>query len=650
MATGYRPGTTRLAPYTIAGLLANMDAQQTQGKPVLYWDADCNFCRRWVDRWQADSAGSVEYRTLQSAPPDVVAAAGGVPFARIVLARTDGSLATGAGAALEALADGGRDGQWAAKLYRGFPPFRVAAEYFYAWVAGHRGLCGALTNAFWGQTTRRPTYQISGYLFPRLVGLVFLSAFVSLWAQIDGLTGSQGILPVADHLAAAQNHFASHGGTSARWLQMPSLLWFGASDTALHVWLGIGTVASALLVLGFLPATSAFVAWLCYLSFASAVPVFLNFQWDALLLETGLLVVFYVPWVRYLGFDSAAPSRIGRWLVWWLLFRLMFESGVVKLYGFDATGTNAWLDGTALGFHYFTQPIPVWTSWWIAQVPGWFHIVSLIGVFAIELVAPFLIAGPRRLRMTACLAFSALMILIMLSGHYGFFNWLTLALCVSLVDDSWWPQFLRRRLELSPNVPAAARWPERIHRVATPFFAVIIFVLTTLQLLLVLRVVSPATVMPLIGPTGAFRSANSYGLFSVMTTERPEITIEASADGRTWAPYRFRYKMDPNNTQMPFFMPHMPRLDWQLWFAALEYRSSGQPPGWVMPFLARLQERSPAVLGLLEPDGAAESSPQFFRLRLDLLTFSTPSERGRSGQTLQADPLPAYTIEGSLQR
>jgi hypothetical protein len=328
----------------------------------------------------------------------------------------------------------------------------------------------------------------------------------------------------------------------------------------------------------------------------------------------------------------------------------MFESGVVKLYGFDASGTNAWLDGTALGFHYFTQPIPVWTSWWIAQVPGWFHIVSLIGVFAIELIAPFLIAGPRRLRMTACLAFSALMLLILLTGHYGFFNWLTLALCVSLVDDSWWPQFLRRRLELSPNVPAATQWPERIHRVATPFFAVIIFVLTTLQLLLVLRVVSPATVMPLIGPTGAFRSANSYGLFSVMTTERPEITIEASADGRTWAPYRFRYKMDPNNTQMPFFTPHMPRLDWQLWFAALEYHSSGQPPGWVMPFLARLQERSPAVLGLLEPDGAAESSPQFFRLRLDLLTFSTPSERGRSGQTWQADPLPAYTIEGSLQR
>jgi predicted DCC family thiol-disulfide oxidoreductase YuxK len=172
MATGYRPGITRLGSYTIAGLLANMDAQQTQGKPVLYWDADCSFCRRWDDRWQADSAGSVEYRTLQSAPPDVVAAAGGVPFARIVLAHKDGSLVTGAGAALEALAAGGRDGQWAEKLYRRFPPFRVAAEYFYAWVAGHRRLCGALTNAFWGQTTRRPTYQISGYLFPRLVGLV----------------------------------------------------------------------------------------------------------------------------------------------------------------------------------------------------------------------------------------------------------------------------------------------------------------------------------------------------------------------------------------------------------------------------------------------------------------------------------------------
>ncbi len=627
-----------------------MDAQDGQSKPVLYWDADCNFCRRWVERWQADSGNAVVYRTLQEAPPAVQSAAGGEPFQRIVLVRSDGTMSTGAHAALEAQAHGSGESRLLHRLYKFLPPFRYVADTAYAWIAAHRPACSAMTNLFWGQDVLRPTYQISGYFFPRLIGLIFLFAFLSLWVQIDGLAGSRGILPVAAHLEAVQNHFSAAGSPHDAWLQVPSLLWFGASDTMLHVWLGAGALASLLLVLGILPAFSAFVAWLCYLSFAAAVPVFLNFQWDALLLEAGLLAVFYVPWRRYLAFGSSAPSRLGRLLVWWLLFRLMFESGVVKLFGYDATGRNAWLDGTALDYHYFTQPIPVWTSWWFDALPGWFHMLSLGGVFAIELIAPFLIIGPRRLRMTAFWAFTALMVLIMLSGHYGFFNLLTLVLCVSLVDDSSWPSWLRGRLRPSNGNDERVSVAEKIHGKVLPVFAVLVVFLTAAQLLMVMRLVSPATVGPLLGPFAPLRSANSYGLFSVMTTERPEITIEASTDGRTWEPYRFRYKMDTDDNSLPFLLPHMPRLDWQMWFAALEYRASGQPPPWIMPLLGRLQEQSPDVLGLLSEENAATSAPAYFRLRLDLLTFASPEERGNTGKFWQAEPLPAYTIEGSLQR
>ncbi len=627
-----------------------MDAQDGQSKPVLYWDADCNFCRRWVERWQADSGNAVVYRTLQEAPPAVQSAAGGEPFQRIVLVRSDGTMSTGAHAALEAQVRGSIEGRLLHRLYKFLPPFRYVADTAYAWIAAHRPACSAMTNLFWGQDVLRPTYQISGYFFPRLIGLIFLFAFLSLWVQIDGLAGSRGILPVAAHLEAVQNHFSAAGSPHDAWLQVPSLLWFGASDTMLHVWLGAGALASLLLMLGFLPAVSAFVAWLCYLSFAAAVPVFLNFQWDALLLEAGLLAVFYVPWRRYLAFGSSAPSRLGRLLVWWLLFRLMFESGVVKLFGYDATGRNAWLDGTALDYHYFTQPIPVWTSWWFDALPGWFHMLSLVGVFAIELIAPFLIIGPRRLRMTAFWAFTALMVLIMLSGHYGFFNLLTLVLCVSLVDDSSWPSWLRNRPRPSNGNDERVSVAEKIHGKVLPVFAVLVVFLTAAQLLMVMRLVSPATVGPLLGPFAPLRSANSYGLFSVMTTERPEITIEASTDGRTWEPYRFRYKMDTDDNSLPFLLPHMPRLDWQMWFAALEYRASGQPPGWIMPLLGRLQERSTAVLGLLREDGGPSPAPAFFRLRLDLLTFTTPGARRETGNFWQAEALPAYTIEGSLRR
>ena len=645
---GQQAGTTGLAAYTIAGSLAKMDEHRSQNQPVLYWDGDCAFCRRWVERWQAASGQAVIYRTLQAAPPDVMAAAGGEPFQRIVMSCPDGSLITGAHAALAALAADQPGSSLLLRAYRILPMFRQTAEAAYHWVAGHRKWCAAMTNLLWGRETLVTSYRISGYVFPRLIGLIFVFAFLSLWSQIDGLAGSQGILPVEAHLTAVKESFTAAGRPWSAWWSVPSLLWFGSSDFMLHVWLAVGTAASVALVLGLLPAVSAFTAWICYLSFASAVPVFLNFQWDALLLEAGLLLVFYVPWSLRAPCGASDPPRAARLLVWWLLFRLMFESGVVKLYGFDATGRNAWLEGTALHCHYFTKPIPVWTSWWLAQFPAWFHLFSLIVVFAIELLGPFFIIGPRRLRMTAFWAFSLLMVLIMASGHYGFFNLLTLALCVSLVDDASWPSWLRPRFAGSAVVTAA--WPARLRGKLLPWFALLMVVLTTLQLLLVLRVVRPPAIAPLLETFAPLRSANSYGLFSTMTTERPEITIEASADGRTWQPYRFRYQMAADDNHLPFLLPHMPRLDWQLWFAALEYRSSGQPPGWIMPLLGRLQEQSSPVLGLLNPDGQPDLLPSFFRLRLDLLTF-TPSEmRAATGRMWKATPLPGYTIEGHLQR
>lgn len=626
-----------------------METPDPPCKPILYWDGECGFCRRWVERWHSTTGDAVEYRTLQGAPPEVVAAAGGASLERIVLRRGDGSLATGAAAALTSLAPHDPDARWLLAAYRRVPFFRSVAETCYRWVAEHRGLCGELTTLFWGRTTEKPTYRLSGWLFPRVMGAVFLSAFVSLWVQIEGLAGSRGILPVAAQMDAITAHFAANGQPLMAYTRFPSLLWFGAGDAMLHGWLALGALASLSLILGFGPAVAALTAWACYLSFAAAVPVFLDFQWDALLLEAGFLLVFFVPWAWCSRLGSAAPPRLARLLVWWLLFRLMFESGVVKLHGYDATGRNTWLDGTALDFHYFTQPIPVWLSWWMAQLPAWFHRLSLWVVFFIELVLPFFIFGPRRLRMAAFWGFSILMLLILASGHYGFFNLLTLALCLTLVDDASWPEGLRRR-SAPGHAPAGQTWPGATKRMILPLVAVVLLFLTTAQLLVVLRWLPPATVAPALGPLAPFRSANSYGLFSVMTTERPEIGIEGSLDGVAWEPYRFRWKMEEADDRLPYFLPHMPRLDWQMWFAALEYRSSGQPPAWVMPLLGRLQEGSPAVLGLFEPGGATAMQPKFFRLRLDSFGFNSPDERRATGRYWQAKPLPQYTIEGNLQR
>ncbi len=624
-----------------------MRGPSSSAHPVLYWDADCDFCRRWVDRWRQSTGELVEYRPLQEAPPEVIRAAGGPPFERIVLRQPDGSLLAGARAAFAALTVNSRGARLVLCCLERVTWLSRTVEAAYHLVASHRVFFGAITNLLWGRDTRTPTYEISGWLFPRLVGCVFLAAFLSLWVQIAGLAGSDGILPVAGQLDAVRNHFAASGRMHEAWMAIPSLLWFGASDPMIHFWLGVGVAASLLLISGVLAAPAALIAWACYLSFVSAVPVFLSFQWDALLLETGLLVALYVPWQARLRAGTSAPSRIGRLLVWWLLFRLMFESGIVKLHGFDASGRNAWLDGTALDFHFFTQPIPAWPARWLAQAPAWFHWISLILVFVIELVLPFFIAGPRRLRMTAFWGFALLMIAIMASGNYGFFNLLTLALCVTLVDDAVWPHALRSLA----NATAGTR-PPRVagaRRYVLAIAGALLVVATSAQLLGVLRRTQPPLGSALNWMT-PLRSANSYGLFSVMTTERPEISIETSADGQNWQPLRFRHKISPEKNSMPFFIPHMPRLDWQMWFAALAFRDTGRLPGWFVPFLVRVRDGSSDVMDLLANDPSSVAKPEYFRIRLDLLNFTDPSERRSSGRVWNSQPLPNYTIEGRLSR
>lgn len=626
-----------------------MDPSPAPSRPILYWDGECGFCGRWVERWESVTGDAVGYTRIQEAPPEVVTAAGGDPPQRVVLALPDGSLLGGAEAALTALAPHSIKARAALALCRALPPVNAIASWCYTWIAAHRPLAASATRALWGESTRLPTYAISGWLFPRLIGLVFLCAFLSLWVQIDGLAGSKGILPVAVQLEAVESHFAAAGTPAQAWVQVPSLLWFGASDTMLHFWLAVGTLASLLLAAGLMPAAAAFVAWLCYLSFVSAVPVFLNFQWDALLLEAGLLTVLYVPWRKSLRAGNSAPNRWGRLLVWWLLFRLMFESGVVKLHGFDADGRNAWLDGSAIAYHYFTQPIPVWTSWWMAQLPGWFHAACLAFVFAVELVVPFFIAGPRRLRLVAFWSFVLLMALIMATGHYGFFNILTLVLCVSLLDDASWPARVRSALGGCAATSHRVPWPQRLQGILVPVAAVVLVIVTAVQLLAVLRIGTGPWMQAVLGPLAPLRSANSYGLFSVMTTERPEITIETSADGQDWTAVRFRHKAAPGDNSLPFLPPHMPRLDWQMWFAALEFRSSGQPPAWMLPFLQRLSEGSAPVQQLLA-DAPPGPAPTHFRLRLDLLEFTDPESRSADGQLWKSEPLPEYTVGGSVRR
>jgi hypothetical protein len=304
-----------------------------------------------------------------------------------------------------------------------------------------------------------PTYTLTRWLFFRLLAFVFLIAFVSYWLQLDGLIGSQGILPAADLMRSVREL-----GANGVW-RVPTLCWLSASDAFLHSLAGAGTLLALLLLVGISEGPVLALLWAIYLSLVVVGQVFFSFQWDILLLETALTSLFLAAWTLRPRFETKVP-RAGLWLIRALLFKLMFLSGITKLICLDPT----WWSLTALDHHYVTQPLPTWTSYYAHHLPHGFQRASVAVMFAIELGVPCLVVGPRRLRIAGALALLGLQGLIAGTGNYGFFNLLTAVLCVTWLDDAFllrlvpgrWRALLSSRLRA--DAPAAitprrtARW------------------------------------------------------------------------------------------------------------------------------------------------------------------------------------------------
>jgi hypothetical protein len=447
-------------------------------------------------------------------------------------------------------------------------------------------------------------------LFLKALGAIYLIAFVSFGVQAGGLVGSQGILPVANYLRGM--HAAL--GARAFWYA-PSVFWVNSSDVALRVAWIAGAMLAIVLMLGFFRRTCLIALLILYISISTAGQDFWSFQWDILLTEAGFLAIF-------------ADGSTGRtWLFRWLLFRLIFMSGAVKL----LSGDPAWRDLTALSYHYLTQPLPTPIAWYMYQLPLWFQKASTAFVFFVELLVPFLIFAPLQLRRIAAGLLIGLQVLILLTGNYTFFNLLAIALCVFLFADG----------------PVRGAQPEtRTHLGVT--LALMVFVLTTsgLQFLEMFRVPLPAPAESYLAWLSPMRLINSYGLFAVMTTTRPEIVVEGSNDGTAWAPYEFRYKPGDVKRPPPWVAPYQPRLDWQMWFAAL---GSADENRWFYSFAARLMQGSAPVLGLLQRNPFPGTPPRYIRAVVYDYRFTDYAERRQSGAWWKREEKVTYLPAISLR-
>jgi hypothetical protein len=447
-------------------------------------------------------------------------------------------------------------------------------------------------------------HPLADALFLRLLGLIYIAAFGSLLPQITGLIGSHGVVSAVHLMQAVRSEM----GTAA-YRQVPSLFWFFLSDNALVAFCIIGCIAGCLIVLGVFSRLAATVCFVLYLSIVTVGAPFLNFQWDALLLEAGFLAMF---------------SGAG-WLVWGyrlLLLRLMFESGFVKLASHDPN----WRNFHALRFHFMTQPLPNPLAYYADRIPG----SVLDGMAAItlfiEFAAPVMLWFPRRIRYTGAALIVLLQIAILLTGNYAFFNWLTIALCVWALDDEFlvhWTRLLQWR-------PVQLRGLSVGTTYLRAFGNVCVACLIGLGVIQFLNAVGAGSITPgtsALADIGSFEIVNSYGLFAVMTSTRPEIVLEGSDDQVTWREYSFPYKPGNTHRTLPWVAPYQPRLDWQMWFAALDSYPSNT---WVGGLMYGVMTGQSQVLGLLNP-APFQKPPRYMRALLYLYDFTTPDERRRTG-------------------
>jgi predicted DCC family thiol-disulfide oxidoreductase YuxK len=607
----------------------------------MIWDGECHFCRRWIERWREITAGAVEYVTYQEAAdrfPEIPIE----QFKRAVaFIEPDGKAFFAAEAVYRSLRSRSSR-RWLAWSYDRVPGFAAVSELAYNFIARHRGIGSAVTRLLWGNDVRPPTYSWARRWFLRMLGVIYLIAFVSLWVQVDGLIGSNGISPINQFLPAVHEQLGDRA-----YSLLPTLCWFNSSNAFLHFLCAGGVVSSLLLIAGFVPVFSLIALFVFYLSLTIAGQAFLSFQWDILLLETGFLAIFLAPWQRWPKRGREPPvSRAALFLLKLLLFKLMVMSGVVKLTsGDDSWG---WLDHsfhwsalTALDYHYWSQPLPTVFGWWADKSPEWFKHFSVAFCLAVEIIAPFFIWAPRRPRLIAAGLIIFLQIAIAVTGNYCFFNLLTLALCLLLIDDAAIGRKYATAIDRCYS-----------YRLSTCGAIAVIVVTLPINAWLIFTAFKPDAPWPrplaaVYNRVEVFRIVNDYGLFRVMTKDRGEIVIEGSADGIDWLPYEFKWKPGDVKRAPGWCAPHQPRLDWQMWFAA--FGTPRQNP-WFGGLVVRLLQGSRDVSRLLARNPFPDQPPRYIRASFYRYRFTTVEEHRQSGAWWKRQELGEYFPTVSLDQ
>jgi hypothetical protein len=400
------------------------------------------------------------------------------------------------------------------------------------------------------------TYELTRFAILRLLGLVYLAAFVSLDRQLDPLLGSRGLLPAWAFLHWIRDRL----GGAAYW-QYPTLFWLDASDGAMHVasWAGVGLSIAALA--GATNALLQVALWLLYMSFVHVGQIFYAYGWELQLLETGFLAIFLCPLRSISSLPRTATPRLVVWLLRWLIFRVMIGAALIKL-----RHDPCWRDLTCLDYHFETQPNPNPISWWMHRAPHGAHALGLLFNHFVELVVPWFAFGFRPYRHAAGALLVAFQVSLILTGNLSFLNWLTIVPALACFDDTALSRILPGRIRATLLARLDAREPSRAQRRVAIGLGILVAVLSVAP---VLNLLSPRQSMN--ENYDPLNLVNTYGAFGSVDRERYEVILEGTRDkepdrAARWEEYELPCMPGDPRGRPCTVTPYHYRLDWQMWF------------------------------------------------------------------------------------
>jgi hypothetical protein len=466
------------------------------------------------------------------------------------------------------------------------------------------------------------TYELTRFAVLRLIGLVYLVAFLVIHNQFDALLGSSGLLPVSLLLGWDQTRL----GGSAYW-RVPTLFWFGSSDAVVHAACYAGMALSFAALAGVTNAIVQLALWVLYLSFVHAGQIFYGYGWEIQLLETGFLAVFLCP-VRGLSpFPKTATPKILIWLLRWLVFRIMLGSALIKL-----RGDPCWRDLTCLDYHFETQPNPNPLAWSLHHAPHAIHAAGVLFNYLAELIAPWFAFGFRRSRHAAGIVLVAFQVFLILSGNLSFLNWLTIIPALACFDDSAFALLVPRRW----RALLAAREVGAPSRVQTRVVRGYAFVVAILSFAPILNLASCHQAMNT--SFDPLDLVNTYGAFGSVDRQRFEVILEGTRDeiptrDGNWLEYELPC-MPGNPYRRPCVItPYHLRLDWQMWFVG-NGSARGEPidqEPWLVHLIWQLLSGEPSPKRLLsyDPFPEADAPPKW--IRADIWRYAFTGSRAESG-------------------